>query len=150
MISDAAANPANDYVYSPPELEIARDLVRRGLVVAPVVLIVGGIVWGIDGILSAAYGLGIVLINFTLAAILLTWSAKISPTMLMAATFVGFFVRMSLVIVAVLLVQHASWVALPALLITILVTHLGLLLWETKYVSASLAHPGLKPARKGA
>src|SRR5439155_235035 len=27
----------------------------------------------------------------------------------------------------------------------IIVTHLGLLIWETRYVSASLAFPGLKP-----
>ena len=26
-----------------------------------------------------------------------------------------------------------------------IVTHLGLLFWETRYVSASLAFPGLKP-----
>ena len=32
---------------------------------------------------------------------------------------------------------------------SIIVTHLGLLLWETKYVSASLAFPGLKPSKKG-
>jgi hypothetical protein len=31
------------------------------------------------------------------------------------------------------------------LALTILVTHLGLLAWETRYVSATLAYPGLKP-----
>ena len=30
---------------------------------------------------------------------------------------------------------------------TIIVTHLGLLVWEMKYVALSLAHPGLKPSR---
>ena len=29
--------------------------------------------------------------------------------------------------------------------VTIIVTHLGLLFWETRYVSASLAFPALKP-----
>ena len=29
--------------------------------------------------------------------------------------------------------------------ITIIVTHLGLLFWEMKYISASLAFPALKP-----
>ena len=36
---------------------------------------------------------------------------------------------------------------LPALVITIAVTHLVLLAWETRYVSLSLAAPGLKPGR---
>ena len=35
--------------------------------------------------------------------------------------------------------------ALVALGLTLIVTHLGLLLWELRYVSASLAFPGLKP-----
>ena len=30
---------------------------------------------------------------------------------------------------------------------TLVVTHLGLLFWEMKYVSANLAYPGLKPSR---
>ena len=34
---------------------------------------------------------------------------------------------------------------MTALAILILVTHLGLLFWELRYVSASLAFPGLKP-----
>jgi len=33
------------------------------------------------------------------------------------------------------------------LAVAILVTHLGLLFWETRYVSATLAYPGLKPRR---
>jgi hypothetical protein len=35
---------------------------------------------------------------------------------------------------------------MTALGITVIVTHLGLLFWELRYVSASLAFPGLKPA----
>ena len=34
---------------------------------------------------------------------------------------------------------------MTALGICVLVTHLGLLFWELRYVSASLAFPGLKP-----
>jgi len=34
------------------------------------------------------------------------------------------------------------------LAVTILATHLGLLFWELRYVSASLAYPGLKPTSK--
>ena len=33
----------------------------------------------------------------------------------------------------------------PPLGLTLIVTHLGLLIWETRHVSASLAYPGLKP-----
>jgi len=144
----AGTNPADDYVYTPPELDIARDMVRRALPVAPVFIVLCGLIWGVNGALSAAYGVGIVLVNFVLAALFMAWSAKISPTMLMAAVFGGFFIRMAVVLVAVLAVKNASWVALPALLLTILVTHIGLLVWETRHVSATLAYPGLEPPKE--
>ena len=44
-------------------------------------------------------------------------------------------------------VKDAGWISRPALGLTIIVTHLGLLAWELKYVAASLAYPGLKPSR---
>ena len=68
--------------------------------------------------------------------------------MLMVASLGGFALRMGLIVVAVLLVKDAAWISLPALCLTILITHLGLLLWETRYVSASLAFPALKPPRE--
>jgi hypothetical protein len=40
-----------------------------------------------------------------------------------------------------------SWVSKVPLGITIVLTHLGLLAWETRHVSISLAYPGLKPRR---
>jgi hypothetical protein len=57
----------------------------------------------------------------------------------------GYLLRLGLIAIAIILVKDASWVSLPALGITIIVTHLGLLFWEMKYVAASLAFPGLKP-----
>jgi hypothetical protein len=53
------------------------------------------------------------------------------------------------VFAALFAVRDQPWVEFVPLGITVLVSHLGLLFWETRYVSASLAFPGLKP-RKGA
>ena len=141
-------SPATQYVGSPPELDIARDLVRRGLPAAPVIIAVSALIWGVDGALSSAYGVALVLLNFVIAAVLLAWAAGVSLTMLMVASLGGFALRMGLIVVAVLLVKDAAWISLPALCLTILITHLGLLLWETRYVSASLAFPALKPPRE--
>jgi hypothetical protein len=49
-----------------------------------------------------------------------------------------------LIFLAVWIVKDASWISLPALGSTIIVTHLGLLFWEMKYVALSLSQPGLK------
>jgi len=141
-------SPAAQYVDTPPEPAIARDLVRRGLPVAPALIVVCGLLWGVDGALSAAYGVALVLVNFLIAAALLAWGARISLTMLMVASLGGFLLRMGLILAAVWFVKDMAWVSLPAMCATILVTHLGLLLWETRYVSASLAFPALKPQRE--
>lgn len=130
----------------PVERELARDLVKRGLAVAPVLALAFTLGWGWAGLASTAYASAIVLVNFVLAAALLSWAARISLGLLMGVALFGFVLRAALVALAVLAVAGAGWVARMPLGITLVVTHLGLLLWETRYVSASLAFPGLKPS----
>lgn len=127
------------------ERDIALDMVRRGVYAAPVLLIAAGIGWGWVGVSSAAYGLALVFANFLLAAGLLGWAAKKGPNVLMGAAFGGFVLRMGLLVLAVQLVKDQAWIDIVPLGITILVAYLGLLFWETRFVSASLAFPGLKP-----
>ncbi len=128
-----------------PESEIARDIVRRGLMVAPVWIVFTAAIWGFDGAVSSAYALLLVLLNFLAAATLLTWTARIGPGALMAAALGGFVLRLAAITVAVLVVRNLSVFEPVPLGITIIVAHLGLLIWETRYVSLSLAHPGLAP-----
>ena len=129
------------------ERDIARDLVRRALPVAPVFVLAGAIGWGLDGALSAAFGVLLVCANFLLSAALITNAARISLPLLMAAVLGGYLVRLALLFGAVLLVKDMGWVELWPLGLALIVTHLGLLLWEMRYVSASLAFPGLKPRK---
>lgn len=129
-----------------PEQMVARDLVKHGLMALPVALVLGFIGWGADGVASVAYAYALVLANFLVAATLLGWAAKVSYGLLMAVSLFGFLIRMGAIIAAVLLVADQPWVADVPLAVTLIVTHLGLLFWETKFVSASLAFPGLKPS----
>jgi hypothetical protein len=128
-----------------PEGQIVRDMLKRASWAAPALVIVFGLIWGVPGALSTLYGIGLVCLNFALAAALTTWAARISVAMLGAAAMFGFLIRLGIIFAAVLLVRDAWWVSLVPLGITIIVTHLGLLFWEMKFVSASLAFPGLKP-----
>ena len=129
------------------EVHISVDMVKRGLWVAPVLVVLAGMIWDIEGSLSAAFATGLVLVNFLLAAGLIAGASRISLGLVMAATLFGYLIRLGLIMLAVLLVRDASWISLPALGATIIVTHLGLLVWELKYLAITLAHPGLKPAR---
>jgi len=128
-----------------PEAEITRDIVKRGLIGAPVLIGASWLIWGSAGAWSSAYGLGLVLCNFMIAAGLVATTARISYALMMAATLFGYILRLGIVALAVMLVRNETWVDLMALGLTLIVTHLGLLFWEMRYVSASLAFPGLRP-----
>ena len=128
------------------EQQVARDLIRRGLLALPVALAIGAVFWGTDGVASVGYAAVLVLVNFWLNAALLSWASRISYAMVMGVALFGFVVRLALVSAAVLAVAGQDWVRPVPLGVTLVVSHLGLLFWETRYVSASLAFPGLKPA----
>jgi hypothetical protein len=129
-----------------PEVTVSKDMIKRGLIVGPVIVAICAVIWGGAGAASAVYGIAIVLANFALSAALIAWTARISVGLMMGTVLFGYLVRLGLIFLAVWLVKDASWISFPALGSTIIVTHLGLLFWEMKYVAISLAHPGLKPS----
>ncbi|MEM9519816.1 MAG: ATP synthase subunit I [Actinomycetota bacterium] len=128
-----------------PAIEVARDMARNGLFAAPVFVAVGAIFWGGNGALSVGYALAIVIINFLFSAALLGWSARISFGLMTMTSLLGFGLRLGLIALAVLGVRTMGWVELVPLGLTLIISHLGLLIWETRFISASLAFPGLKP-----
>ena len=127
------------------ERDIALDLVKHGVLLAPAVVLVAGLVSGWDGTYSAAIAFGIVCLNFTLAAVSVGWAAKISPVMVGGVALGGYVVRLGLILVALVLLRRVSWIVLPWLGFTLVGAHLVLLLWETRYISLQLAAPGLRP-----
>jgi len=129
----------------PVERDIAFDMVKHGLMLAPVVILIAGLVSGWDGTASAAIAFGIVLVNFTLAALTVGWAAKISPVAVGGAALGGYVFRLALILVALVGLRHVSWIVLPWLGFTLVGAHLVLLAWETRYVSLQLAAPGLRP-----
>jgi len=125
------------------ERDIGLDLVRRSAIVAPAVLLVAYLWRGVDGLLGAAIALALVACNFLAGALSLAWASKRGPAVLGAVAVGGFLVRMLVVVGVILLVEPS--VDLACLAIVLLVTHLGLLVWETRSMSISLAAPGLRP-----
>lgn len=128
------------------EREVAFDLVKRAALVAPVVLLASYLVSGVDGLAGAAIALVLVAANFVVGALSLSWAGRRGPNALAVVAVGGFLVRMAVVLGVIVLVQdlvNVYW-----LLGVLVVTHTGLLIWETRHLSISLAAPGLKPARR--
>ena len=156
MMADAPAAPASSSSPAAPEgaseippVErlVAADMIRRSLPALPVLVALAALGWGMAGALSASFAIALVLLNFIVSAVALAWAAPRSLVALMAVALFGFLIRLGLIAAAVLLVKDAGWVELVPLGFTLVVTHLGLLIWEARHVSASLAFPGLKPAK---
>jgi hypothetical protein len=130
------------------ERQVAFDMSRRSLFIVPIAVGVGAAFWGLHGAASAAFGLGLAVANLVLAALILSWAARVSLAALAAGALFGYLLRLGLLTGAVFAIRHQHWVVWVPLAFTLLVTHLALLIWEMRYVSASLAYPGLKPKKR--
>ena len=128
-----------------PAMEVAVDLLRRSVIWAPMAVLISAAVWGTDGAISAAFALGLVMGNFLLSAYLLQVGGRISIAVMAGAALFGYIIRLGLILLAVLLVKDQAWLDPVALGVVLIVTHLGLLFWELRYVSGSMAFPGVKP-----
>ena len=130
------------------ERSIALDLARHALYVAPAVVVIAALVRGRDGAASAALGVALAVANFLATAAGLAWGARRSSTALAAVAMGGFVVRMGALLGAMLLADALfGWVDVVVLGITLFAAHLGLLFWELRSVSLTLAAPGLRRDR---
>lgn len=127
------------------ESSIAHDLARRALIVTPFLLVGAGIWRGLDGVIAVALALGLVTANFLVSAAVLGRAAAISPNTLMGVALGGFLVKLIVLFGLALVVEQLDFVDFPLFVGTVFIAHLGLLAWETRSVSLSLAAPGLKP-----
>ncbi len=127
------------------ESRIARDLAKHALLVAPVLVVGVGLWRGVEGAGAVALALAIVSANFLVAAAILGWAARTSPNLLMGVALMGFITRLILITAIGVGVKALDVVDWPVFCITLIASHLGLLFWETRSISLSLASPGLKP-----
>lgn len=114
---------------------LARHTVRRAIYVAPVLVAIFAIASGWIGAWSAALGVGVVVVNFLLAGFILSISATISLSVYHAAALFGFFLRLGLIILTMLVIARNIEIDRPAFGITAVVAYLVLLSWEAVAVA---------------
>jgi len=128
---------------APPTVTFGH-LVRTALVIAPLVLCAAGMWRGGNGAGSAAFGLALAGANLFISATGLDWAAMVSPTAVAAVALGGYVARLAVITIVVLLMKDLSWVDLPAMSISIVIGHLGLLIWEARTI-----HLAAEPAPSG-
>ena len=119
----------------PIEAIIGKNIAKRALYVAPVLIIVFGIVAGWLGAVSAAIGVAIVVANFVLGGYILATAAAVSLTLYHAAALFGFFVRLGLITLTMVLVVSVTDIDRVAMGISAVVSYLVLLSLEAVAVA---------------
>lgn len=117
------------------ESVLARHTVARAVYVGPVLVLIFGLTRGWEGAWSSALGVAVVVANFLLAGAILSISAKISLAAYHAAALFGFFLRLGLLILTILLIAQFVPIDRLAFGITAVVAYLVLLTWEAVAVS---------------
>ena len=117
------------------ESVLARHTVARSIYVAPVLIAAFAVASGWEGAWSAMLGVAIVVANFLLAGAILSISAKISLAVYHAAALFGFFLRLGLMVLTVLLIAQLVPIDRIAFGISAVVAYLVLLSWEAVAVS---------------
>ena len=129
------------------ESRIAVDLARRAVLAAPILMVGVGLWRGFDAAGAVALALALIVANFLVAAAALGWAARTSPNLLMGVALFGFLARLALITAVGVGIKALNIVDWPVFCITLVAGYLGLLFWELRSVSLSLASPGLKPDR---
>jgi hypothetical protein len=111
----------------PVESILARRTVARAVYVAPVLIALFWVTRGWVGAWSSALGVAIVIGNFLLAGAILSISARISLSAYHAAALLGFFLRLGLLTLTMLVIASLVPVDRLAFGITAVVAYLVLI-----------------------
>ncbi len=79
------------------EANLARQIVKRSLVVGPLAVAIAWAIRGVDGAIGSALGVAIVVGNFLLSGWILSRALKISLGVYHAAALFGFVLRLALI-----------------------------------------------------
>ena len=123
------------------ELAIVKRMIRRGLLLAPVVVAAlaafGGMKWG----LSAAIGMAFTIFNLWLTARLIGGMAENRPEMLTAAGFAAFILSLALLAVVAVVIKEIESLYFPVTGLVLIGAHLTLVTWEAADAFLKLPKP---------
>jgi hypothetical protein len=114
----------------PIEAIISRNIAKRGLIVAPILALIFGLLQGWPGAVASLVGVAIVVVNFLLGGYLMSRAARVSMNMYHAAALFGFLIRLGLITASMLVIANVTDLDRMAMGISVVVSYLVLLSWE--------------------
>lgn len=121
-----------EYIAGRPaaEMIMARSIVRRTVIVGPVLLLAAGLARGRAGLVAAAIGIALVAGYYLLSGALLSGLAKVSLGAYHAGALLGFLIRLGLITATMFVLAALFDLDRMVLGLTVLATYMVLLLWE--------------------
>jgi hypothetical protein len=138
-VSDDAFDPSvmhsPSFEKRPVEAIIGRNIAKRALVVAPVLILVFGLTGGWLAAVSSAIGVAVVTANFLIGGYILATAAAVSLSLYHAAALFGFLVRLGLITLTMVVVVRTVDLDRVAVGISVVVSYLVLLTLEAVAVA---------------
>ena len=113
------------------ELQMVKRMARRGLLLAPLVVVALWMANGSEYALSGAIGMALTLGNLYLSAFIIGGVAERNPMLLMPAAMATFVLGLLLLTGVVLILRAADIGYFPVTGFTLIGSHLLLVLWES-------------------
>jgi hypothetical protein len=112
------------------EVGMVNRMIKRGLLLMPVLAAILWVAQGPRGALSAAVGLGLALLNLFLAARVIGTVAQNSPQLLLPAGLITMALGLAVLTAIAIGLKRIEAVDFTITGITLVVSHLVLVLWE--------------------
>lgn len=137
------------YLASRPgvELSMATGMVKRLVIVGPVMVAIFGILKGADGVVAAATGAAMVGAYYLLTGWILSVTARVSLGTYYAGALFGFLVRLVLIGLTMAVLGNQVGMDRVALGATVAVTYVALLMWEAATFRTSASRVGFRATR---
>lgn len=121
--------------HRPVEAIMSRNMVKRAVWIAPVLILIFGVTNGVQGAVAAAIGVAIVVANFLIGGWILATAAAVSLTLYHAAALFGFFIRLGLITLTMLLIVSVADIDRVAMGVSVVASYLILLSLEAVAVT---------------
>lgn len=112
------------------ELEMVRQMIKKGLLVAPFLIIATGALTGLDGALSVAIGLSITVANLWIGGRIVGGLAENHPDLLMAGAMAALGLALVVTGGALAALQRVDSIDFPLAAVALVGSHLALVTWE--------------------
>jgi hypothetical protein len=112
------------------ELQMVKRMIIKGVAIAPVLVAALWLWNGSEYAVSGAVGLGMTLLNLLLAGKLIGTIAERNPKLLLAAAMLAFTLGLGILSLIAVALKAADVVYFPVTGITLVASHLVLVLWE--------------------